>query len=71
MSQANPQEFEILIEAYGHLRTCVLDTIETELKDSDRWPFIRGRLLRYLGTSGFEGKLISFLKRSFHELENN
>jgi hypothetical protein len=52
-----------LLDAYTFFRTAILDTTEAELKDSPRWSFIRSRLLRYCGQSGFEGKLLAFLER--------
>lgn len=55
-------ELTELFGLYSDHRSLILDTVEQELKDSPRWPFIRSRLLRYLGESGFEGKL----KRLFH-----
>jgi hypothetical protein len=61
-----------LTESYNFLREAILDLVEQELGDtSPRWPFLRSRLLRYLGDGGFGGRLATFLEGIRKELERS
>ena len=45
------------------VRGLLLDDIELELGDSPRWPYVRSRLLKYLGDRGLEGRIIEIIKQ--------
>ena len=46
------------------VRSLILDDIELELGESPRWPYIRSRLLKYLGDRGLEGRIVETLKQA-------
>lgn len=52
-------------ETISFYRAIILDLVEQECGEQKNWKFIRGRLLKALGESGLEGRLISIIKNDF------
>jgi len=46
-------------------RKLILDTIEQEAGGSERWGFLRKRLLSYLGDSGMAGEVSEIIQQHF------
>ncbi len=59
-----------LLESLDFYRGLVLDSVEQELGGTEKWPYLRGRLLKALGDRGLAGRIREILNIELNKQEN-
>jgi hypothetical protein len=60
-SSINTERKEAILRALDLYRGLILDSVEPEFSDSARWKYVRGRLLKFLGQNGLEGRITAIM----------
>lgn len=55
---------KLIIQEIHNCRFMVIEAVEQELGNSERWPNIRSRILKYFGSRGLEKKIMEILRHN-------